>query len=58
VAAALVGGLGEALVGPLSAPAGARGRRRHEALIATLVSFCLNALPREEESHAVARTHR
>lgn len=58
VAAALVGALGEALVGPLSAPAGAAPRRRHEALIATLVSFCLNALPRKEESHAVARADR
>jgi AcrR family transcriptional regulator len=44
VAAALVGALGEALVGPLSA-ASRRGKRRHEALIATLVQFCLDALP-------------
>jgi AcrR family transcriptional regulator len=57
VAAALVGGLGEALVGPLSAPPATRERPRHEALIATLVSFCLDALPREEESHAFARAH-
>jgi AcrR family transcriptional regulator len=41
VAAALVGALGEALVGPLSP--GAHGG--HEALIATLVQFCLNAIP-------------
>jgi AcrR family transcriptional regulator len=41
VAAALVGALGEALVGPLSP--GRRGS--HEALIATLVQFCLNAIP-------------
>jgi AcrR family transcriptional regulator len=41
VAAALVGALGEALVGPLSP--GQRGS--HEALIATLVQFCLNAIP-------------
>jgi AcrR family transcriptional regulator len=41
VAAALVGALGEALVGPLSP--GRRGG--HEALIATLVQFCLNAIP-------------
>jgi AcrR family transcriptional regulator len=41
VAAALVGALGEALVGPLSP-----GRHEsHEALIATLVQFCLNAIP-------------
>ena len=41
LAAVLVGGLGEALVGPLSAHDG----RRHEALVASLVQFCLNALP-------------
>src|SRR3954447_576300 len=41
VAAALVGALGEALVGPLSP--GQNGS--HEALIATLVQFCLNAIP-------------
>jgi AcrR family transcriptional regulator len=43
VAAALVGALGEALVGPLSAAG--RDRRRHEALVASLVQFCLDALP-------------
>jgi AcrR family transcriptional regulator len=43
VAAALVGALGEALVGPLS---GANGDpRANEALVAGLVQFCLNALP-------------
>jgi AcrR family transcriptional regulator len=41
VAAALVGALGEALVGPL---ADAQGENR-EALVATLVQFCLAALP-------------
>jgi AcrR family transcriptional regulator len=41
VAAALVGALGEALVGPLSP--GAHGS--HEALVATLVQFCLDAVP-------------
>lgn len=41
VAAALVGGLGEALVGPL----GDGGDRRSEALVATLVQFCLHCLP-------------
>jgi AcrR family transcriptional regulator len=41
VAAALVGALGEALVGPL-APG---GHESHEALIATLVQFCMNAIP-------------
>jgi AcrR family transcriptional regulator len=45
VAAALVGGLGEALVGPLSA---ANGNSK-EALIATLVQFCEEALPRAHE---------
>ena len=44
VAAALVGALAEALVGPLSAVSGA-GRRRKEALVTTLVQFSLDALP-------------
>lgn len=47
VAAALVGAIGESLVGPLS-PAPDRGPRRHEALVAALVQFCLDALPRQE----------
>jgi AcrR family transcriptional regulator len=46
VAAALVGALGEALVGPLSA---ADGEGPKEALIATLVQFCEEALPRAHE---------
>jgi AcrR family transcriptional regulator len=45
VAAALVGALGEALVGPLSA---ANGNSK-EALIVTLVQFCEEALPRAHE---------
>lgn len=45
VAAALVGALGEALVGPLSR----RTPDAHEALIATLVNFSLNALPATRE---------
>jgi AcrR family transcriptional regulator len=46
VAAALVGALGEALVGPLSA---ANGDGSKEALIVTLVQFCEEALPRAQE---------
>jgi AcrR family transcriptional regulator len=46
VAAALVGALGEALVGPLST---ANGRGSHEPLVATLVQFCEEALPRAQE---------
>jgi AcrR family transcriptional regulator len=41
VAAALVGALGEALVGPLSG----RNGRTHEGLVTTLVQFCQEALP-------------
>lgn len=56
VAAALVGAIGEALVGPLS-PAADHGTRRHESLIAALVQFCLNALPKKEHVDARHRTH-
>lgn len=49
VAAALVGALGEALVGPLS-PASEGG---HEALVATLVQFCFNSI-HKEDSHVRA----
>jgi AcrR family transcriptional regulator len=48
VAAALVGALGEALVGPLAA--GTDGR--HDALVATLVDFCLSSLPTTEGASA------
>jgi AcrR family transcriptional regulator len=49
VAAALVGGLGEALVGPLSA----QTRVSKEALVATLVQFCQEALPHaRDHAHA------
>jgi AcrR family transcriptional regulator len=47
VAAAFVGALGEALVGPLSAVNGKNGSK--EALIATLVQFSEEALPRAHE---------
>ncbi|HEY2602113.1 MAG TPA: TetR/AcrR family transcriptional regulator, partial [Thermoleophilaceae bacterium] len=60
-AAAIVGALGEALVGPLSPTANGRGaRRRHDALVANLVQFCLNAIATttpEEKSHVGARSH-
>jgi AcrR family transcriptional regulator len=47
--AALVGAIGEALVGPLSPAAAANGAQRSpEALIAGLVQFCLSSLPTEE----------
>jgi AcrR family transcriptional regulator len=45
VAAAIVGALGEALVGPLSSANGGP----KEALVATLVQFCEEALPRAHE---------
>jgi AcrR family transcriptional regulator len=51
VAAALVGAIGEALVGPLS-PAADHGPRRHESLIAAVVQFCTAALP----ANALERT--
>jgi AcrR family transcriptional regulator len=54
VAAGLAGAIGEALVGPLS-PVPGRPRRRQEALVASLVQFCLNAIG-AKESHE--RPHR
>jgi AcrR family transcriptional regulator len=51
VAAALVGAIGEALVGPLSPTANGR-RPRPEALIASIVQFSLNALPRGARARA------
>ena len=48
VAAALVGALGEALVGPLAEAE----QGRHEALVATLVQFSLSALPRAPDETA------
>jgi AcrR family transcriptional regulator len=52
LAAVLVGGLGEALVGPLSARDGRRSR--NEALMASLVQFCLSSLPTREVEEALA----
>jgi|SRR5215216_4157210 len=52
LAAVLVGGLGEALVGPLSAHDGRR--TRNEALVASLVQFCLSSLPTREVEEALA----
>jgi AcrR family transcriptional regulator len=58
VAAGLVGGIGEALVGPLS-PAAPGHRSRNEALIVSLVQFCLSAVhTREEPSHGRDAAHR
>jgi AcrR family transcriptional regulator len=45
VAAALVGALGEALVGPLAEPADSD--RDREALVSTLVGLCTDAVPKE-----------
>src|SRR5215213_3749769 len=47
VAAALVGALGEALVGPLSEAS----PPEHDRLVATLVKLCTDAVPREEIAH-------
>jgi AcrR family transcriptional regulator len=48
VGAALVGALAEALVGPLSPSLGRKGTHGHEALVASLVQFALNAVHKEE----------
>ena len=55
LAAALVGGIGEVLVGPLSPSANGGDR---EALIAGIVQFSLQALPKGEQSaRARSRAH-
>jgi AcrR family transcriptional regulator len=53
-AAAIVGALGEALVGPLSPGSNGRGTRP-DALVANLVQFCLNAI--KENANVGARSH-
>ena len=45
VAAALVGAIGESLVGPLARSP--READRREALVAGLVTFCTSAIPME-----------
>src|SRR3954471_11370917 len=52
VAAALVGALGEALVGPLSPVA---PRADADVLVSDLVAFCLRAVTEREPSHVDAR---
>jgi AcrR family transcriptional regulator len=55
-AAALVGALGEALLGPLSPASNGHGKREHhDALVANLVQFCLNAI--KENADVGARSH-
>jgi AcrR family transcriptional regulator len=51
-AAAIVGAVGEALVGPLS-PRGSGG----DAMIASLVDFCIRALPKEKTRDHVDPAH-
>jgi AcrR family transcriptional regulator len=55
VAAALVGALGEALLGPLSTTSD--NGRAQEALIATVVQFCMEAIPQTADSR-LARADR
>lgn len=59
LAAALVGAIGEVLVGPLSPTANGGGRRsRQEGLVASIVQFSQDALPKEEHrARARAVTH-
>jgi AcrR family transcriptional regulator len=56
-AAAIVGALAEALLGPLSPASNGRGaRRHHHALVAGVVQFCLNAI-QKENAHVGDRSH-
>jgi hypothetical protein len=50
MAAALVGAIGEALVGPLSPAVGNPGPH-HDPLIAAVVQFATSALPRRQHAH-------
>jgi len=57
-AAAIVGALGEALLGPLSPASNGRGApKHHDALVANLVQFCLNAIAIKENADVGARSH-
>jgi AcrR family transcriptional regulator len=58
-AAAIVGALGEALLGPLSPASNGHGKpEHHDALVANLVQFCLNAISAMKENADVgARSH-
>lgn len=51
-AAALVGALGEALVGPLSPTSPKTSRARRDALVAALVRFCCDSLPEPDRALA------
>ena len=56
-AAAIVGALGEALVGPLSPASNGHGtRRHHDALVANLIQFCLRGIAKEK-ADVGARSH-
>jgi AcrR family transcriptional regulator len=56
-AAAIVGALGEALLGPLSPASNGRSEpKHHDALVANLVQFCLNATTKEN-ADVGARSH-
>jgi AcrR family transcriptional regulator len=55
-AAAIVGALGEALLGPLSPASNGHGKRgHHDALVANLVQFCLYSI--KENADVGARSH-
>lgn len=51
-AAALVGAIGEALVGPVSPTAEQPGEADKEQLIASITDFCLRSITGKEPSHA------
>jgi AcrR family transcriptional regulator len=56
-AAAIVGALGEALVGPLSPASNGHGARgHHDALVANLIQFCLRGITKEN-ADVGARSH-
>ena len=55
LAAAIVGAIAEALVGPLSSAPAGEAAGAHEALVATIVEFCVSSIPttEQQEEHRV-----
>ena len=58
LAAAIVGAIAEALVGPLSTTPEGEPPDEHEALIATIVEFCVSSIPTTDKEERRVRSDR